>query len=190
MTKNLKNFNLLFEQIKNRNRKSFQTFFNFYYQPLVIYANSYLADQAASEDLVQEVFIYIWENAKKIEIKHSIKAYLYRMVRNRCLNFLKSIKLTDSIDLIELHHTLEVENRTDDFIEEKRQKEMMFHIKKITEQFPAQMLKIFELKFLHNYKYKEIAEELNISINTVKTQLKRAKSKINRLLVFIAFFIS
>jgi len=190
MHKKYKKVNLLFDNIKKRDRKSFHTLFNFYYHRLVLYANSYLADQAASEDLIQDVFVYIWENAEKIDIKYSIEAYLYRMVRNRSLNFLKSIRLTDSIELIELQHTLETESAADIRINDERQQKMMLHIKEIMTQFPEQMLKIFELKYLHNYKYKEIAEELNISINTVKTQLKRVKSKINRLLLFIAFLSS
>lgn len=59
----------------------------------------------------------------------------------------------------------------------------------VVESFPEKMKAIFKLKFYNNYRYAEIAEELNISINTVKTQLKRAKVKIERAIVMMGILI-
>ena len=59
------------------------------------------------------------------------------------------------------------------------------HILKIIETFPESMQEVFKLKFIENYKYEEIADEMGISVNTVKTQLKRAKVKISESLVII-----
>ena len=169
--------NLILEEIKKGNRKVFKNFFNKNYEDLVIYANGYLFDQQASEDVVQEVFIYIWENGKKIKIKSSLMGYVYTMVRNRCLNYLKSIKITDSFEFLEFNLNLITEQVFDSTSEED--KKIVYHqILKIVDSLPDRMQQIVRLKFLHNYKYKEIAEELDISVNTVKTQLKRAKLKI------------
>ncbi len=169
--------NLILEEISKRNRKVFKTFFNKHYKDLVIYANGYLFDKQGSEDIVQEVYIYIWENAKDLNIKSSLKNYLYAMVRNKCLNYLKSIKITDSYDYLELNVSLITEQVFDSTSDEDKQ--IVYHqILKIVDALPNKMQQIVKLKFLHHYKYAEIAEELGISVNTVKTQLKRARVKI------------
>ena len=169
--------NLIIEEIKKGNRTVFKNFFNKNYEDLVIYANGYLFDQQASEDVVQEVFIHIWEKPDTINIKSSLMSYVFRMVRNKCLDYLKSIKITDDFELLEFNINLITEHvfnsTTDD------NKKIIYHqILKIVDTLPDKMQQVVRLKFLHNYKYKEIADELGISVNTVKTQLKRAKSKI------------
>lgn len=180
--------NLILEEICKRNKKVFKTFFNKHYKDLVIYANGYLFDKPASEDVVQEVYIYIWENAESINIKSSLKNYLYAMVRNKCLNYLKSIKITDSYDYLELNISLITEQVFDSTSDNDKQ--IVYHqILRIVDTLPNKMQQIVKLKFLHNYKYAEIANELDVSINTVKTQLKRAKVKITEAVTTILLLL-
>jgi len=180
--------NLIIEQIRKGNRQVFKSFFNKNYELLVVYANGYLFDRQASEDVVQDVFIYIWENADKITIKSSLKGYVSTMVRNRCLNYLKSIKITDSFEYLELNINLITEHVFDSADEED--KKIVYHqILKIVDTLPDKMQQVVKLKFLHNYKYAEIAEELGISVNTVKTHLKRAKSTITGLVTSLLILL-
>ncbi|WP_370479743.1 RNA polymerase sigma factor [Tamlana flava] len=180
--------NLILEEISKQNRRVFKNVFNKHYKELVIYANGYLFDQPSSEDIVQEVFIYLWENANKLEVKRSLKAYLYTMVRNRCINYLKSIKITDNYEFLEFNINLITEQVFDSTSEED--KRIVYHqILKLVDTFPEGMQKVVKLKFLHNYKYSEIADELGISINTVKTQLKRAKLKIAELVTSLLILL-
>lgn len=180
--------NLILEEIRKRNKKVFKAFFNKHYKDLVVYANGYLFDQPASEDIVQEVYIYIWENSENLNITSSLKSYLYAMVRNRSLNHLKSIKITDSFDYLELNISLITENVFDSTSEDD--KKIVYHqILKIIDTLPIKMQQIVKLKFLHNYKYSEISTELDISINTVKTQLKRAKVKITEAVTTILILL-
>ncbi len=161
-------------------KDNFKQFFNHYYEELVIYAESYLFNRAASEDLVQEIFIYLWENSDKVIINKSSRAYLYVMVRNRCINYLKTVKITDDLSVLELIASFDNHYQNDEMTEErKRQYE---HIMGIVEQMPVKMQEIFQLKYFKNYKYSEIASELKISLNTVKTQLQRARQKIMELI--------
>lgn len=171
--------NIVLEELRNQNKSVYNNVFNHFYRGMVLYANNFLYDKDASEDVVQEVFISLWENSGDIEIKSSLKAYLYAMVRNKCLNYLKSLKITDDINLIDLNSILVLE---EDFemISEEEKRILYMQILKIIETFPESMQEIFKLKFVENYKYIEIAEKLDISVNTVKTQLKRAKQKINQ----------
>jgi len=180
--------NLIIEEIRKGNRKVFKNFFDKNYENLVIYANSYLFDKDASEDIVQEVFIYIWEHSNKLKIKTSLKGYLYSMVRNSCLNFLKSIKITDNYAYLEFNINLIAEHVFDSTSDDD--KKIVYHqVLKIVDTLPERMQQIVRLKFLHNRKYIEIAEELDISVNTVKTQLKRAKVKIIEMVTSIIILL-
>ncbi|MCF8273082.1 MAG: RNA polymerase sigma-70 factor [Flavobacteriaceae bacterium] len=180
--------NLILEELRNQNHKAFKTLFNNHFEDLVVYANGYLFDMDSSKDLVQDVYIYIWENADKIDIKTNFKGYLYSMVRNRCFNYLKSIKITDNHAFLEFNINIITEHVFDSTLEEDKEK-VYNQILKIVDSLPENMQKIVKLKFLHNYKYSEIAQELGISINTVKTQLKRAKFKIIEMVTFVLILL-
>ncbi|WKB81824.1 RNA polymerase sigma-70 factor [Cellulophaga lytica] len=175
-------FNLIMKEIQRGNKMAFEVLFNRYYEALVNYAYNYLYDQNNSQDLVQEIFIYIWENAADLKITSSVKGYLFTMTKNRCLNFLKKVNITDNEGVIELKslfdHDLNYATLSDTELQEKP-------ILKLLDKLPAKMKVIVMLKFFSDYKHQEIAEELDISINTVKTQLKRARIKLSRLMFFI-----
>lgn len=181
--------NIVLEELQNQNKSVYKNVFNHFYKGLVKYAHNFLFDQQASEDVVQEVFISLWENAKNIEIQTSLKAYLYAMVRNKCLNYLKSIKITDDLNLIDFNSFI-LEEEDLNLISEEEKTIVYTQILKIVETFPESMQQIFKLKFIENYTYTEIADELGISVNTVKTQLQRSKSKINQSLVVLLALLS
>ncbi|EID72417.1 RNA polymerase sigma factor [Imtechella halotolerans] len=168
----------IIKEIQNRNQQVYKKLFGDLYRELVIYANGFLFDKASSEDMVQEVFIHLWEHAKDITIRDSIKSYLYAMVRNRCLNYLKSIKVNDSLHLLDFNNILDTSFDLDSLSSSDKQ---ILHrqLQLVIEQLPKKMQQIVEMRFVNNYKYGEIAAELGVSVNTVKTQLQRAKLKIS-----------
>ena len=180
---------IIIKELTKRNIKVYKEVFNNYYENLVVYANNYLFDTSASEDIVQEVFIYLWEKSESLHIKSSFKAYLYAIVRNKCFDFLKSIKITDDLELLELNANLVLECNTD-FLSEEDKKIVYNQVLKIVETFPDKMRTIFRLKFISNYKYSEIAQEMGVTVNTVKTQLKRARVKLSQLLPAILCLIA
>lgn len=180
--------NLILEEISKKNEKVFKNFFDKHYENLVVYANGYLFDKDSSEDIVQEIFIYIWEHAGNLKVETSLKGYLFAMVRNRCLNYLKSIKITDNLEFLDFNLTLISEHVFNSTSEED--KAIVYHqILKIIDTLPEKMQQIVRMKFLHNYKYAEIAKELKISVNTVKTQLKRAKLRIAEMVTSILILL-
>ncbi|WP_343330581.1 RNA polymerase sigma-70 factor [Polaribacter staleyi] len=181
------NNHLLIAQIKKKDTVAFKKCYDLFFQDLVIFANRYVSDFLVSEDIVQEVFVYVWEHSEKIEIKTSFKAYLFVMVKNRCLNHLKSIKITDNQDYIEYSRSLIDRVELPNFTEDNNT--LYLKVLAIVDEMPLKMQKIFKLKFIEDYKYNEIAEELNISLNTVKTQLKRVKIRINDSLVILLFWL-
>ncbi|WP_420602259.1 RNA polymerase sigma factor [Flagellimonas sp.] len=179
----------ILEEIQNQNRFVYKKLFDDFYEDLVQYAHGYLFDKSPSEDIVQEVFIYLWEKSDTITIQTSLKGYMYAMVRNRCLNFLKSIKITDEVNLLELHAVVSEEYNLDAFSTSDK-KAIYARVIEIVDALPSKMQTIVKLRFVSNYRYSEIADELGISVNTVKTQLKRAKIKIGQLIVSVIMLVS
>ena len=179
---------LVIEEIKKGNHEAFKRFFDQNYAEMVSYAQGYLFDLAASEDIVQDIFVYIWENAQKIQIETSLKSYIFRMVKNKCLNYLKSIKIKDSFNVMEF--SMDLISSYDFEASSEEDKTIIYHqILKIIDTLPDKMQQIVRLKFIDNLKYKEIADKLGISVNTVKTQLQRAKSRISELIISLLILL-
>ena len=168
---------ILFNEIKNRNLKVYEALFSNYYPHLVRFAEGYLFDKQECEDIVQNLFIYFWENADKISLDHSVKSYFFNSVKNRCLNHLRDLNIRDRHNLLYLEGLLNVEDYS-----EFQNPEIIIQINAAIEQLPEQMAKIFKLKYLEGKKISEIAQINQITENTVKTQLLRAKDKLRKLL--------
>jgi len=168
---------ILFNEIKNRNLKVYEALFSNYHPHLVRFAEGYLFDKQECEDIVQNLFIYFWENADKISLDHSVKSYFFNSVKNRCLNHLRDLNIRDRHNLLYLEGLLNVEGYS-----EFQNPEIIIQINTAIAQLPEQMAKIFKLKYLEGKKISEIAQINQITENTVKTQLLRAKDKLRKLL--------
>jgi len=169
---------ILVNEIKQKNRKVFEALFYEYYPGLIRFAENYVFDVAVCEDIVQNLFLYFWEHAHETEIRLSLKAYFYQAVRNRCLNFLRDLKVEDK------HKILYIEARFDtedpDFY---RDPDLNRELEKAIDDLPEQMRELFLLKYRDGKRISEIAELRGISENTVKTQLLRAKEKLRKKLL-------
>jgi RNA polymerase sigma-19 factor, ECF subfamily len=160
----------LFKELQSGDEQAFTTIFRTYYEPLFRFAARFVREADAAENIVQEVFVKIWINRNKINIVYDVKTYLYTAVKNHCLNFIKQGKRLSSIDENTEKIITSVKSPEDEF--EKNEK--LKAINDAIERLPARCKKIFIMKKYDELSYKEIAEILNISINTVKTQMKRA----------------
>ena len=160
--------------------------FGRYYRPLVLYADEYLKDQAAAEDIVQELFVKLWEEDYLLKIANtSLGAYLYSAVRNRCYSYIRQkdvLRRTKELD----HVDIPVEWVAD------VDKERIDRVMKEMEELPGRTRQVVECVMLRNLKYREVAEELGISINTVKFLLKegtkRLRDRLKILGVDVFFF--
>lgn len=138
------------------------------YQPLLFgIARSYVDDSAVASDMVQDVFLKLWN--KRIELKiDDLRSYLFGMVRNRCMDHHRSLKRTD-----ELHHAESVETGEEaDHALEARQtgKQLNEMIRALSPQCRT----VFLLVRFEGLPYKEVAELLNISAKTVENHMGRA----------------
>ncbi len=151
--------------------------FQEYYLPLVKFAEGILFDADDSKDIVQNLFVHLWENAKDIEINTSIKGYLFQATRNRCLNRIKSLRIEDNRNILYLEGVLNSE-----VLDPEMDSGETGRIMDALGSLPDKMREIFKMKYLENQRQKEIADILGITENTVKTQLLRAKKKLRDIL--------
>ena len=165
------------------NEKSFQILFINYYSVLVSFAMKYLESQDVAEDIVQDVFVKIWESREKLGEIDNLSAYLYQMVRFKSFNYLRAEKIR--------------QDATKSFAEELDEIEMNEYIKNETfrivmqtlEDLPYGSRNVFS-RAIQGYSAKEIAEELGIAVETVKKQKQIARRILKEKLgnLFTLFF--
>jgi len=158
----------LLANLKKNKESAFDELFRKYFKNLTWFAIKMVKSHEIAEEVVQDLFVNFWEKRHELELKVSIKAYLYRAVHNNCIHATKKDKLHDSSEL-----TL-VNELTEDFENLLETSELETRIYGLIEQLPTECKRIFKLSRFEELKYKEIAERLQISIKTVETQMSRA----------------
>ena len=143
--------------------------FTLHYRPLCLYAMHFVKDIDISEDIVQDCFSLVWErlSSDKAQVEN-MKSYLFSMVRNKSLDYLQNEKrIETTVSVAELNEELvqeEVEERS----------EMEARMWTAIDSLPERCREIFLLNKRDGLKYKEIAEQLGLSVNTVDNQVSKA----------------
>ncbi len=160
----------LWQRIQSSDKEAFSDLFKRYYESLYRIALRFVNDTQLAENVAQEIFVKIWVNRTKYKIRTNLKSFLFTAVRNQCLNELKQQKRTVSILTADFIKEEKMNSPEEDLIILERKKA----VHKAIDKLPRQCRQIYLMKKYDDLKYTEIAEILNISINTVKTQMKRA----------------
>ena len=179
---NLSDFAMI-RLIKKGDREAFGVMFDQYYRPLCAYAVTILKFPETAEDIVQETFIKLWEARESFAIEVSLRAYLYRSVHNNCISFIRNQDVLSRRnkkvnDEIVFHADLALSHFDGEILEQLMTGELEEFFDKTVETLPEQCNRIFCHCRYDQLSYQEIAEKLGISVNTVKTQLSRAFSKL------------
>ena len=161
----------LIRQLKKGEESAYEMLFKEYYQMLVIFANKYLYDIEASKELVQDLFVYIYEKREKIEINSSLKSYLFRSVHNRSLNLINSERIRNKY-AEHISRTIDLDENT---IEKQMNHSELEHaIYRAIGDLPTKCRDIFKLNRFEGMSNSEIAEKLKLSKRTVETQISKA----------------
>ncbi len=184
--------NTLIKHIKislSNEEKAFTYVFEKYYKPLVLFANQFVPEIETCEDLVQDLMANILTNKNEFLNESSLRSYLYTSVKNKALNHIRFQKTYSKY--ISLQDTKQTDHKNQmEIIIEKEVHSLLYDS---IDMLPERCKLIFKLNVLENFSYKETAEKLNITINTVKTQRARAikilKQNLGKYFMLVLIFI-
>jgi RNA polymerase sigma-70 factor (ECF subfamily) len=163
--------------------KEFEKFFKEKYRSLCLLACRYVRDMVVAEEIVQDVFVRIWEKRGQIQIKGPAHAYITSSVKNNCLNYLKHKSVVENYEKSEVLRTI---YNPGDIEEEMHDMELESAVMVAIAELPPKRQKIFNMSRAEGLKYHEIADQLGLSIKTVEAQmgqaLKQLRVKLNEYL--------
>jgi RNA polymerase sigma-70 factor (ECF subfamily) len=162
----------LLERLSENDASAYKLLFNTYYNWLCNYIYSLCNDPILAEDLAQETMIKFWEKRKKITVKTSLKNYLFRTCHNEFLQHIRKKKIkVDFLDQVRWDVLTAV------YEEDKTPESNRIEIlNKLIDQLPPRCKEVFILNKMERRKYKEIANDLGISIKTVENHMSKALS--------------
>ena len=181
-------------RLQGGDANSFNLFYREYVDEISRYVKMFLKSDVLTEDVTQDVFIKFWENSFKFESVDNIRGFLYSTAKNNCLNILKRSLLDDKL-MVSILNNYELEPSVDFLIYRKEYRE---YIDKVLNTVPEQSRVVFRMCKIEGRSYEEVAEQLNISKNTVKKHIVRTLSvlrndktlnKMNKNLVYFYCFL-
>ena len=157
---------LLYE-LKKGNREAFNGVFRYYYPRIMAYTAS-MVEQKAAEDIVQDVFLYVWENREKLYVSDGFHSYLFQSAYTRCLDYFKKNLSIEKYHLEDYQNLLKGD---DSVIEELSVKDFYRHLYELLEHLPAQRREVFILTYIKGLTAKEVAEQTQMPQRTVESHL-------------------
>ena len=182
------------QQVNKGSEQAFAELYKAYYAYLNAVAIYYLQDKEVAQEVVDDVFLNVWE--KRENLVFPIHYYLVRSVQNGCLNYIRSQRALqtaldghrDEVLFFLEEHILS----TSTPLEDVELKETEEDSRRVVDNLPIKMRAVFEAYFYDGKSAEEIAEEMNLSVNTIRVQIKNALDKLKQSLkhlLFIIFFI-
>lgn len=163
--------NLLIEGLERREKVIFDYIFNYYYSSLCAFSSQYINNRNQVEDLVQDFFVSLWIDAPHLQIKSSLKSYLFTAIKNRCLDFQKHQKVTEKYRKFILFSASADDDSTEHYFAES---ELRQAVQKSMEKLPPRCREIFEMSRVKGLSNQEISDQLNISKRTVELQISNS----------------
>lgn len=166
---------ILFQSIRNGDKKAFDVLFINYYPILCTYAKQYV-DFEEGQEIVQDIMVWFWENREMQIIESSPKSYLFKAVKNRCLTLISRNEVKQRI-VNSLHESVQHLYEDPDFYVVE---ELTAKIEEALKNLPDTYREAFELNRFQNLTYNEIAQRLNISPKTVDYRIQQALKLLRR----------
>ncbi|NGM64127.1 RNA polymerase sigma factor [Sphingobacterium sp. SGR-19] len=155
----------------------------------LIYGNimRFINDESVADDLLQDVFVKVWEHRASIDPSLSFAAYLFTCSRNTAFNFKRRLKLEIECAIHLAYESAELAESVDSILHKKEVQKL---IENVISQLPLQRQRIFRMCKLDGKSYQEVAEELQISVSTVRDHIVKANKFIKDVLMYEGSFSS
>lgn len=159
------------KKISDSDRKAFDNLFRSLYPRLVRFAFKYVKNKATAGDIVQDAFVILWEKREELDPQQSVKAYLYSIIRNRSLNYLRD----HSSETVGLELLKDSRMKTTDSPDRHDEQEQLENLLKVwIEDLPQRQQEAFELSRFEGLDHDEIAGVMEVSSNTVNNHIVSA----------------
>jgi len=172
---------------KGGDRNAYEQIYNRYWAVMYVYARKVMKDEDDAQDIVQEVFTYLWHKGQELNIKSSLSVYLYTSVRYRIFDLIDHKKVRTDYKAYLQQFIEEGAYITDDQL---REKELVAVIEKEVALLPPKMREMFEMSRNEGLSHKEIADILGVSDLTVKKQVSNAVRILKQKLRLFSIFIT
>ena len=164
-------------------RDAFSVIYDTYFPKLLRFAQTYLVQEEEAEQIVQDIFIYLWEHKDILPSLRNLNAYLFTLVRNRCIDYLRKEMgqegIKESLSTVE-NKEMQLKLYSLEMFDDERLSESDIEelLQQAISKLPERCREIFIMSRLQNMRYKEIATKLDISPNTVENQVVIAIRKL------------
>ncbi|MBN2610881.1 MAG: RNA polymerase sigma-70 factor [Bacteroidales bacterium] len=162
---------IIIRKLQSGDENFYKSVFYDYYARLTFFANKYVHDLEIAREIVQDLFVKLYERRFNLHIETNFKSYLYRSVYNSCINHINQVAVRE-------HHHQVIKNQSEEqytFSEEEMNVSELEHkIYTEIEKLPGQCRKIFKMNRFDGMTNSDIAETLNLSKRTVETQISKA----------------
>ena len=161
----------LISRLQKGEEAAYELLFKEYYQVLTLFANKYLNDLEQAKELVQDLFVHLYEKRDQLDINSSLKSYLFRSTHNRCLNFINARKIRQKYAAYVNQHS---DNTVNTLEQEVNKAELEHALYKAINDLPPRCRSIFKMNRFDGLSNGEIASKLKLSKRTVETQISKA----------------
>lgn len=161
--------NFVLSALKLDSKEAFSLLFQTYYTDLVLFGGNFVKDKSSCEDIVQSIFLKLWNDRKNIQIKTSLKSYLLKAVRNSCFDEFRHLEVVRQYESDYENSVLDCYD-TENYV---LYSDLHDHLNRALEQVPELYREAFVLNRFEGLKYREIAEKLNVSERTVEVRVSK-----------------
>lgn len=179
----------ILNMFKVAEKEAFQLLYSSYYETLVLFANQIIDDSQAAEDIVQDCLVKFWISKRYRTLESGLDKYIFQAVKFSSLNYVRGDRRKKN-----LHENVIREMMSEEDLPEEENIEILEMVYKVIDLLPEERRHIFLMVFVDGMSYQEVADQLQISKNTVKTQLSRSLKFLrdtlkDRYNAFLLFFI-
>ena len=176
----------ILNRLKSDDRAALKDLFQEYYSLVCQSIHRFIRDHATTEDLAQEVFLRFWEKRHSINVTSSLSAYLRRMAMNEALGYLRRNKRYEEDEFVPENETETSPSAEEAYLHEELQESVAAAINSL----PPKCRTVLQLSRYEELTYKEIADQMGISVKTVENQMSKALRVLReRLQGYLHFFL-
>jgi len=172
----------ILDRLKEGDPKAFESVFKLWYEPLVHFADEYISDLESSRNIVQNIFMKLWEKHAWVDPDSNLKSYLYMATRNACLSHIRHLRLETAYFEKARKRFEDLQLNYEALEELKMERIDLSNLEKLIQEtidlLPERCREVFLMSRNEDLKNKEIAEKLNISVKAVEANITRALLKL------------